>query len=633
MPRVDFVKNPSCRDRFILLGFRWGWEPVWVVELREVSFNLDAKQDFFWGRGELFRRYFFVWFVFFCFLISLTSVLTLYDRWKSDTELVFARAQSLTAQCLHEFRQREDFPDRPERWEWEDAYRRWAANCGCLLGIALEDRADSRILFTAGETITETGLAGDEAENAPAKWVTLDSGHRFWTVLPAGEKNPRFRLWLNFGSEKSFRDFLHDRRFVLGGEALFFTLVFVLFYWRIGNPGRHLAPIVATLQRALEHADSPLQVPPSSMPGEFQPLAKSVSLILESRRIDHQERVRLDQKQGHHLRQKDHYTRMVKTLKSNRENEQSVVERIQQSLLETNREPVILLDRTRRILAMNEPALKALSLSGQTGYPLRHSELEENSRPGVAVRHSPGDHRLTVRDPYLKRTTHWRVHVSKHYHWNDPAQIQCIILSLKQETTGAEATTQSTESLLRLLAGAWAENFSQNSPLPAPLNEEEKRRVDILIRHLLAVGQAHVEVPGLLEDFGLGGRGEFAPDAEFGEVGGSAELWRAFSEWIAYLIGEMSPGRITVEVAGMTPSRVKIEWNANAPFAFPDWFGDSEDKTTAFRRELLQRSLEKIRAKVAWHPSMPKTFSLEIHLKARLVPGRRASGLPLRMEA
>jgi PAS domain-containing protein len=603
------------------------------IDVRPTHFKLIGKLEFPWGRGELFRRYFLLWFTFFFFLTGLVSLLTLYDRWRSATELRVARAQSLTSLCLHEFQNEKTYPDRPERWDWERAYQRWAADFPCLEGIALEDRADSRILFSAGVAIPDTGMVLEEKEGATARWIETEFGTRIWTVLPAGETNPRFRLWMNLGRPDTFPEFLKERRMLLAAEAGILGFLFFLFYWRLGSPARYLSPMVATLQRALEHADSPLQIPADQLPGEFRPLAKSISLVLESRRVDHQERKRLDQRVGHHLRQKDHYTRMVKTLKWNRENEKSVIERVQHSLMEANREPVIMLDCTRRILAMNEPALRTLSLSGQTGYPLRHSELEEILDVELQSDTPPGDHRICVRDPYLKKTSSWKVHVSKHFHWNDPTALQYILISLNQETTAAEAGAHATEALLRLLAAAWAENWNENAEVAAPLSEGEKKKVDNLIRNLFTVGQARVEVPDLLNCFGLGARGVFAPDAEFGEVSGGLDLWRAFTAWFGWILSEMTGHQIQIDLAGMSPSRLKFEWTSPVPFAFGEWFAEGSEKTSAFRRELLQKSLEKIRGKIAWHPSAPNTFSLEIHLKARLLTPRKPSSMPMKVEA
>jgi len=77
------------------------------------------------------------------------------------------------------------------------------------------------------------------------------------------------------------------------------------------------------VQQALEHADSPLQVPTSVLPGEFVKISKAVSLLLEARYTDHKDLARLRRIVGHQKRRREQYNQMVKTLQSSLEHEQS----------------------------------------------------------------------------------------------------------------------------------------------------------------------------------------------------------------------------------------------------------------------------------------------------------------------
>ena len=580
----------------------------------------------------MFRRYFYYWFFFFVAWVVLVGLFTLYDRWQSSREMEIVQTHVLAAQCLQEFVTLSSSSDRPENWEWSSLYGKWATQFESLKGIGLEDQADGRVVFSAGDFTPDWFGASTESLDPSPRWLTLGKGERVWTVLPAGSRNERYRLWVNLGVPLSFSNFLKERGNLLGAEIAFFFLLFALFYWWFANPTRYLKPMVETIQRALEHADSPLQVPASNLPHEFVPLAKSLSLILEARRNEHEERLLLKKQVDQHHHQKLQFSRMMKNLESARENEQSAIERIQNSLLEANREPVVILDRTKRILAMNEPARRILSLSGQTGYPLRHSELEEILEAELRPGNLPTDQRISVRDPYLGKTTHWKVQISVQRHGGDSGQIQWVLISLTEDDAATKGKTQSSEYLLRLLAGAWAESWSGGSQLPSPMAEEEKRLVDSLIRHLVGAPQERLDLPGVLGVFGLDTRGEFSPEAVFGEVGGGKEVWESFGEWFRYVLSKMSPQGVHPEIAGMRSSRLKLEWISETEFDFEEWFGSGETQTSAFRRELLQKSLEKIRAKFAWNPGTPEVISLDILLWSPLVKGgRRAPGLPLKV--
>lgn len=581
----------------------------------------------------MFGRNFFVWLAFFLFCLSLVSGLALFERWRSTQELEDAQAHLMFARLNADFSEQSRTFAAPSDWNWKKLSKSWQEQFTLLSGLALEDRADGKVLLKEGQFDENWIPLYGEADNTPSQSLTIESGERLWTVLPAGAENPRFRLWTNLGVPTTFGAYLHRRRVVLAVEFVVFSLLFILFYWRIGAPARHLKPMVETLQRALEHADSPLQIPLSIFPTEFIPLGKSISLILEARRSEYEERERLLKRVGLQTRQKDQYSRMIKSLESERNHELSAFERIQSALLEANREPAILLDRTQRILLMNDSARRILSLSGQTGYPLRHSELEAVLQSHLdPSEEAPKDRRVSIRDPYQAKSSLWSVNVSVHHDWKDPNQIHCILVTLHRDTGSHKLTTQSPEHLLRAMAEAWAESWAGGAETPHPLSEEERSLLDALIRDLHAAGTT-MEIPALIRTFQVDNGPKPHETAGLGEVGGTLEGWTAFGHWFRQILEGAAEEAFQPRWISSLPGRVRIEWHCEAGFALKEWFGADQDRTRSFRRELLGRCLEKLRAKLHWDPEEPQLVSLDILLKAPLVTGQRASGIPLKSPA
>ena len=580
--------------------------------------------------GFLFGRNFFVWLAFFLFCLSTVSGLALFERWRSTRELEEAQTHLMAARLSADFAHQSRALASPGGWEWKTLFRGWREQFPTLLGIALEDRADGKTLQKEGQFDENWIPLYGDSKNTPFRSFAIDSGERVWTVLPGGTDDPRYRLWTNLGVPTTFGAYLERRRTTLAIEFAVFFLLFVFFYWRFGSPLRHLKPMVETLGRALEHADSPLQVPLSLFPSEYVPLGKSVSLILEARRTEFEERERLLKRVGLQTRQKDQYSRMIKSLETEREHELTASESIQAALLESNREPAILLDRTRRILLMNDSARRILSLSGQTGYPLRHSELEAILQAHLEPSEdSPKDRRVSIRDPYQGKSSLWSVDVSVHHDWKDPSQIHCILVSLHRDNGSQKLTSQSPEHLLRLMAEAWAESWTAGAETPHPLSEEERSLLDALIRDLHAPGTA-VEPATSIRSFGL----EYLPERHevepVGEVGGTREGWSAFGRWFGHVLDGAARAPYRSRWIHSVSGRLRIEWSCEGDFALKDWFISDQDRTRSFRRELLGRCLEKLRAKLHWDPEEPHLVCLEILLKAPLVTGQRAPGIPLK---
>jgi hypothetical protein len=178
------------------------------------------------------------------------------------------------------------------------------------------------------------------------------------------------------------------------------------------------------------------------------------------------------------------------------------------------------------------------------------------------------------------------------------------------------------------MAEAWAESWAGGAETPHPLSEEERSLLDTLIRDLHASG-AQTEASAVLRVFGL----EIAVDeasAIVGEAGGTMEGWAAFNRWFGYVLENASETPGQTRYVHASSGRFRIDWTSENGFCLKEWFTNDGDRTRSFRRELLGRCLEKLRAKLHWDPEEPQLVSLEVLLKAPRVSGQRASGIPLK---
>ncbi len=562
----------------------------------------------------LFRRFFFLWLGFFTTCVLVTGGLVLFYRWKSVLLARDAENRALTAACLYEFAERAQEKSSPGEWDWEALSYRWEEEFAYIEGLALVDIVAGEPVFRKGEFPATWDPRLDDPGDTLTHWIDHPSGKRFWTAVPASATDPRYRLWVMLDAPLTFQRFLHSQRQALGTEGAVLLLVFLVFYLRFGAPTRYLAPLVETIQSSLKHGDSPLRIAPSSVPGEFQPLATALSLILESRQKDHEEKAALAERVQYFTEQKSKYSSMIRSLESLRDHEQGAVEKVQTALLEANREPVILLDRTRRVLAMNEPARKTLSLAGQTGSTLRHPELEEILNAEQAQGPRSGPHRLTTKDLFLGKTTTWRVRVSIQTDWKDAKQIQSVVVHLCQEAVSSARQGAFPQDLLQLYGYALGDSLAVQSKHPYPLSAEEQGFSESLARQTLSSPPGQTPLSQALALFEVDSPPESDSALFTARIAGSEELWRGFQEWFDCVIRRMAGWRTVVKSAALGKGGISIQWSSESPIPFDDWFLAGNDAVRRFRKELLQQSLEVLEAKLVWHPASPNMVKLEIPL-------------------
>ncbi|NUN96512.1 MAG: hypothetical protein HUU16_10090 [Candidatus Omnitrophica bacterium] len=574
----------------------------------------------------MFRRFFFLWLAFFTTCVLVTGALVLFYRWKSVLLVRDSENKALTAACLYEFAERAQEGSSPGEWDWEALASRWGEEFPYIEGLALVDIVAGEPVFKQGEFPTVWDPRLDDPRDTLTHWIDHPSGKRFWTAVPASATDPRYRLWVMLDAPLSFQRFLHSQRYVLGAEGAALLLAFLVFYIRFGAPTRYLAPLVETIQSSLKHGDSPLRIAPSSVPGEFQPLATALSLILESRQKDHEEKAALTERVQYFNEQKSKYSSMIRSLESLRDHEQGAVEKVQTALLEANREPVILLDRTRRILAMNEPARKALSLAGQTGSTLRHPELEEILNAELAQGPRSGPHRLTTKDLFLGKTTTWRARVSIQTDWKDAKQIQSVVVHLTQEAVSSARQGAFPQDLMQLYGYALGDSLAVQSKHPYPLSEEEQGVSESLARQTLSSPSGQTPLSHALALFQVDSPPEADPALLATQVAGCEELWRGFQEWFDCVLRRMAGWRTVVRSAAVGKGGISIQWSSESPIPFDDWFLAGNDPVRRFRKELLQQSLEALEAKLVWHPASPNAVKLEIPVGTPEEPHAEAAG-------
>jgi hypothetical protein len=381
----------------------------------------------------LFKRFFFLWLLFFSLCILGIGTFALLVHWKASHVLEQASVEALLTVCYKDFTQESQTGHPVEAWDWDRLFNQWQTQNPAIEALVLVDRVPGAIKNSLGTLPADWNPLVDDPGDHEPHWIDHPSGNQFWTVVPAGTIDPRYRVWILFRQETSFPAYLHRLRSELGVAAFLFLAVFVVFYAFWGTPTRHLSPLAGALQHSLKHPEIPVMFSHDSVPGEFVPLANALSVLLESRQKDYEERQGMNKKEQHLQEQKNRYTEMIHKLKSIRDNEQTAVEKIQSVLLEANREPAMILDRTKRILAMNEPARMTLSLAGQTGVTLRHSELEEIIQAQIEIGPRSGPHRLATKDPFFGKTTTWRVHVHVLADCPDSSQLECIVVYLTQD--------------------------------------------------------------------------------------------------------------------------------------------------------------------------------------------------------
>lgn len=561
----------------------------------------------------MFRRYFFIWFCFFTVCGLGGASVVLYHRWRSACLLEEADAKALTSTCLHEFSQQLESGRPPNEWNWTLMTRTWTKEFRGPRGFALMDLVARNIDYSTGELSTAWDPVVHDPGDRNPHWINLDTDERFWTALPSPEIDPQFRLWVAFGHPLSWRIFLHGQRHALMAEALALVLAFVLFYRWLGTPTRFLAPLVETLQRSLERADSPLRIDPNSVPGEFAPLAKTLALLLEARQQDYEEKTELFQRVEHFSDQKTRYSSMVSHLKTLREDEQSAVERVQSALLEANREPALILDRNRRILMMNECARRVLSLAGQTGAVLRHPDLEAILNQEMQSPSRMGTHRLVTKDLFLGKSVNWRVRVLTQTDWREPGQIQTIVIYLTQESPEAAARAPRKErDLFSEFGEALEESWSTGARSPYLLSEREIHHASDLLRILAGYQTSLMGVQALLTSLGVTPESENDLESAAWSTSGNQAIWRAFSGWLGSLFEAMRSAPLAPVLLGIQEGVLRIEWHSTSPLPFNAWLLSGDTPSVNFRRDLLQQTLERLQSRLFWHPSEPESIVLEI---------------------
>lgn len=531
-----------------------------------------------------------------------------------------AELGALKSACFHAFDQQIKTSKPLTEWDWNQIGGTWLSDYECLQGLALVDTVDGAVKERMGDLPADWNPLVDDPGVGTTHEVRTAEGNQFWCVVPAPTEDPRYRLWLSLSPAPGFLEFLQERRIPLAIIGFLAALLFVLFYVFMGAPKRFLLPVVETLQRSLDRADSPLRIDPNAVPGEFKTLAEKVSLVLEARQREHAERQELKEKDEHYSTAKARYTEMYRSLESLRDHEQTAVQRVQGTLLEINREPVLILDRTRRILMMNEPARKILTLSGQTGSTLRHTQLEEIIETEIREDGRGGPYRLTTFDPYLQTQSTWKVRVSILSDWRDRSQIHCMVVALNQEWSGASAGAGFAPSLLSLLVAAIEKSWSSASRHPCPVSEEETANALRLIRAFVGDPTRAIPCSSVLEVLGVA-----TTSPTSGRVAGPLEAWKAFVIWwsgLASKMGvELGPPRFSVQEDG----QVELGWDADRSFRFDPWFLGDEDPVRLFRRELLQQSLQRLGTKLVWHPSDPSRVRLQVAVEEQ---GRTSATLP-----
>ena len=190
----------------------------------------------------MFRRFFFIWFGFFAACGVAGGAIVLYHRWQAACLLQEAEEKALTTTCLEQFSEQQANTLSPDGWK--SLTHSWAEEFRGPQGFALMDSVGGVVTYTTGEMSAGWNPVVQEPPDRDPHWITLETGERFWTVVPAPETDPQYRLWIAFGQPLSFRGFLEERRLALAAEALALILAFVFFYRWIGGPARFLAPLV-----------------------------------------------------------------------------------------------------------------------------------------------------------------------------------------------------------------------------------------------------------------------------------------------------------------------------------------------------------------------------------------------------
>ncbi len=401
-----------------------------------------------------------------------------------------------------------------------------------------------------------------------------------------------------------------------------FLLLFLGFYWRWGNPTRFLKPLAVATQNSIEHAETLLPVMHLNLPGEFSRLAKSISLLLEARHQDYQDRKELREKYEHSIRQKTQYSQMVQSIQDFRENEISAVEAMQNTLLKVNREPVIVLDKTQRILSMNEAAKRVLSISGQTGYPLRHPELEEVLKCLLDKDRPTLNKTLSLRDPYLGKTTVWKAAVHIQNDSKNKEGIDQIVVSLNKEETNPQKGSPSSKDLLYLFSNAWFESWNHQGSLPTLMDDEERKLAEPLVREVLNCESKRVEVEDLLPIFGLAVQEALPGVRQRRLAGGTLPLWALAERWFSYVLYRMTTEKPVMKLLQSGGTRVRIQWTTSNKLPFEDWFGQKTDNTLKFRNQLIRKILERTESNMIWDPEDPNNVILEWRIRSETCPPR-----------
>lgn len=564
----------------------------------------------------MFRRFFFVWLGFFICCALVGEGILLVQRWYAAKYFEDSEILALTGACQHDFADQQLLDIPPTQWHWNEMVRGWREEYSIPRGFALVDIVSGMVAYTTGEFSQNWSAIFHDPGDRNVHWVDLDTGERFWTLIPAAETDPQYRFWVALDSPQTFADFVQDRRWYLGAEFIALILVFIIFYGWIGSPTHALDPMVSALQKSLESAETVPSIAFQDLPGEFVPLARKLALILESRQQDHIRKLEMGSQIENFSEHKTNYTAIIQQLQSRRDDDQTMQERLQSTLLEANREPALVLDRSRRILAMNEPARRILGLGGQTGFPLRHTDLDAILDTELAAGSRSAIHRLTTKDLFLGRTQVWRVKINILHDWRDDTQIQLIIIYLTQEQSEPSQAPKNSRDLFFLFSEALHQSWTQPGKGTNPLEREEKETAEALIRQVLNFEPASEPLDQIIPLFRIVSEDLDALEEQSLLVRGSRPAWSTFLAWFEILLTRMLGFRIQPQLKGFGEGVLSIEWNHTHPFPMNEWLLSGNEPLKVFRRELLQQSLERLGAKLVWHPSAPMRMHLEIALKS-----------------
>jgi PAS domain-containing protein len=574
----------------------------------------------------LYRRFFFVWFIFFVFCGLLGGSFVLFHRWQSTGLLDEAQLLALTVSCPAKFDEYRVTQPSCDQWDWKTLSQNLIDEYPKIRGLTLVDTIRDQSVFTTGNFPPTWNAIIYDPGGEENHRVTLSSGERLWTTLPSGDQGRQFRLWINLGPELSLKQFLYEQRIWLIFEAVVLLVIFLLFYHFIGNPIRPLLPLMAALQQSLEHADSTLVVATDSVPGEFHPLVRTTNLHLDARRKEFEDKVELLKQIEHYSVQKSRYSTMINRLKSLRDDDQTLVDKIQSALLEANREPVIILDRSQRILAMNEASRRVLGLGGQTGTTLRHHELENILKAEQQSHSRVGTYHIVTRDLLLGKMIQWKVKVLTQMDNRDVTQVLSNVIYLTQESSDSTSRT-SLDELLNLYLDVLRETWRRSGTSSQAVDEAELVTMEGLLKQIFLYNpsvESYTRIQGIFNC--SVGEDRAIPTTDL-FLTGTSEFWQAFAGWLVPLLKKMSFDPLSIFAEEGQEEQIVITWKTKFHFHFNEWILTGNAAGNVFRRQLLHFSLGMVDSKLVWNPQSPAVVNLEIPVRRGDVVENRDEGV------